>query len=79
MEWLTAIFRFFVKREPGWDKFSDRIERRLERTEQRLDECEEDRHALRYDISELRSRIAECDNDREQLTERVAVLEAKTQ
>lgn len=51
---------------------------RLDRAEQRLDECDQDRVELRSHITDLTMRVERCDTDREELRQRVETLEEKT-
>ncbi len=58
----------------GLDKLAERFEGRLDKTEKRLDECDEDRSRLRtkqsemeVEVGSLRGRIKICEDDRTDL------------
>jgi predicted nuclease with TOPRIM domain len=83
-ELLQTVWRALFKKEKasiaieGFDRFSARMEHRLNRTEERLDECDRDRAELREQAEEQRSEIAclrmkvvECDEDRAELREKI--------
>ncbi len=84
-ELLQALGKLLFRKEKaaiaieGFDRFSARMERRLEATEARLDVCEEDRVEMRQVIGVLGMKVEDCDDDRKELRSRLETLESNSQ
>ena len=86
MQWIRDLLKWLgMGRHDSADSISKAYERLVTqqekwriRTDERLDECDEDRHVLRKQLTDVEIKLAKCDEERFDLATRVAVLEAKT-
>lgn len=83
MEWIKAIALALFGKQPssstGFNRLVYRLEQRLDKTDARLDDCEQDREKLHNEVDSVHAKLALCDAERDEHRRRLDMLESRIQ